>query len=47
MTVAHAYRDGSGVHIGQTLDAMEYDGRGRRISNAVINGTTWRQQRCA
>lgn len=37
--VAHAYRDGSGVHAGHTACTIGYDGRGRRISKAIDTGT--------
>jgi hypothetical protein len=36
--VAHAYRDGSGVHPGQTFATMGYDAAGRRIGEGSLTG---------
>jgi RHS repeat-associated protein len=41
MKVAHAYRDGSGVHAGQVFQTSSYDAAGRRISKSVSNTGQW------
>src|SRR4051812_1360203 len=35
MTIAHAYRDGTGVHSGQISFTNAYDAAGRRVSRTV------------